>query len=240
MRRVAKGTCGPLRSAVYLVKREVRAMKKVRVTLEAEAEAASRTQWTATLGTLSVSANSSAEARAWIAKEVRAALEGPYTPLVVACDGQSAVIWREPRYGWQYVCNPGDGDLHSAGPFNPTRDDAERMARRDLAQRVDGRRIAAGLPPIGASLIQHSMDYDRHTHWVHWQEAHHAATQCGLSDAQARAYALACTTPASLERACQLEHCPVFDLPAPLAEVKSEVSVKVRDRMESRAETLER
>lgn len=203
-------------------------MPKVRVPIEVDVERNGRTQWTATVGTVTVSAESAAAARTAIAKEAQQALEGTYVPRVIALDGQTAVVWREPQGGWQYCCNPGR-DFHGketphsdlrdmTGSYCATRGLAERRARRSLATLVDDRRIAHGLPPIGASILDWQMDKEDHNRDTARQEAEAVATLHGLTGAQVKAYGHAVSWHTTMDRACVASGCPPFDLPPVLAE----------------------
>jgi hypothetical protein len=136
------------------------------------------------IGRLEVTADTPEQAVEGVIDRVKIALEGTYTPLLIAHRGDAYLIWREPTLKWCY--GPLD---RSNGPHAQkgrilcvgyeSREEVERVVRRHLASNVwDGEEETS-------TLILNQEDQDRFGEDCRWQKRYKMYKSQGMSDNEA-------------------------------------------------------
>lgn len=120
------------------------------------------------------------EAKANALAKIEQALAGSFSPYLIVAHGAIVLIWRTPHTSWGYRILQPEPDEVLAESLSgcclgySSRDEAERAARKHLAQYIftlDG--------PDGSEVIENEQDRQEHQSWVQWQRISHAWHQRG-------------------------------------------------------------
>jgi len=131
-----------------------------------------------------------AEAKQTAAREIKAALQGSYDPILMSWRDHTILCWRTP-HGWNsriirdelgIRCN---GVLYGSGYNGQTEHECARQARLQLAQ-LTWKAEDGTEPP---QIVQHTGLEKEFASWAEFQYRYQDARKLGMSDDDAHSYA---------------------------------------------------